>query len=323
MGACGGGTRRGLTHAALTELAGLLMATSSFEDLMQAVADLAGRAVPAASTCGITLAEDGHVITVASADALARARTLPAVTPLTCGDDGSPLPAGVLAESLRAALSARSTNESLQVVIALASDIGPCDQASITELGPGPTVRTIASSDDRAAKADLWQYQLGEGPTWDAVRSDEMIMVEDLPTDRRWPRWAPLAEGFGIGGVIAVPLYTDTILGVINLYSELPREYDDLDLEAVKVIAAHASVVLAHTRTTEHLKRAIDTRTLIGQAQGMLMARHGLTPNTAFAALRRYSQNTNTRITATAEQLVSTGRLPGLKRQINAIKVNE
>ena len=39
---------------------------------MQAVADLAGRAVPAASTCGITLAENGHVITVASADALAR-----------------------------------------------------------------------------------------------------------------------------------------------------------------------------------------------------------------------------------------------------------
>jgi GAF domain-containing protein len=61
-----------LTHAALTELAGLLMATSSFEDLMQAVADLAGRAVPAAATCGITLSEDGHVITVASADALAR-----------------------------------------------------------------------------------------------------------------------------------------------------------------------------------------------------------------------------------------------------------
>lgn len=62
----------GLTQDALAELAGLLMATSSFEDLMQAVADLAGRAVPAATTCGITLSQDGHVITVPSADALAR-----------------------------------------------------------------------------------------------------------------------------------------------------------------------------------------------------------------------------------------------------------
>ena len=62
----------GLGESALTELAGSLMATSSFEELMQAVADLAGRAVPAAATCGITLSQDGHVITVASADALAR-----------------------------------------------------------------------------------------------------------------------------------------------------------------------------------------------------------------------------------------------------------
>jgi GAF domain-containing protein len=62
----------GLTEAALTELAGLLLATSSFEDLMQKVADLSRRAVPQASTCGITLSESGHVITVASADSLAR-----------------------------------------------------------------------------------------------------------------------------------------------------------------------------------------------------------------------------------------------------------
>lgn len=65
-------SRDGLTRTALAELAGLLMATASFEDLMQKIADLARRAVPAASTCGITLSMDGHVITVASADALAR-----------------------------------------------------------------------------------------------------------------------------------------------------------------------------------------------------------------------------------------------------------
>jgi GAF domain-containing protein len=62
----------GLTQAALSELAGLLMATTSFEDLMQAVADLSARMVPAAATCGITLSEEGHIVTVASADALAR-----------------------------------------------------------------------------------------------------------------------------------------------------------------------------------------------------------------------------------------------------------
>ncbi len=60
-----------VSRAALSELAGLLMATTSFEELMQSVADLAGRMIPAALTCGITLTEKGHVITVASADRLA------------------------------------------------------------------------------------------------------------------------------------------------------------------------------------------------------------------------------------------------------------
>ena len=62
----------GVTDAALTELAGLLLATDSFDDLMQQTAELAARTVPAATTCGITLAESGRVVTVGSADALAR-----------------------------------------------------------------------------------------------------------------------------------------------------------------------------------------------------------------------------------------------------------
>ncbi|MGI8678180.1 MAG: GAF and ANTAR domain-containing protein [Jatrophihabitans sp.] len=65
-------TPQGITDAALTELAGLLMSSNSFEDLMQQSAELAARLVPAAATCGITMAADGRVLTVGSADALAR-----------------------------------------------------------------------------------------------------------------------------------------------------------------------------------------------------------------------------------------------------------
>jgi AmiR/NasT family two-component response regulator len=70
--------------------------------------------------------------------------------------------------------------------------------------------------------------------------------------------------------------------------------------------------VLAHTRTTQNLWRAIDTRNLIGQAQGILMARYGLTADKAFAVLRRYSQARHTRLAVVAEELTSTGDLPDL-----------
>ena len=45
------------SRAALSELTGRLLTTSSFEDLPQQVANPSGRAVPAASTRGITLSE--------------------------------------------------------------------------------------------------------------------------------------------------------------------------------------------------------------------------------------------------------------------------
>ena len=230
----------------------------------------------------------------------------------TCTDDGSVLSAGVMAESMRQAMTRKTPEEALRAVIVMALGCAPCDQASITVLGPGRTLETVAASDDRVVKADRLQYELREGPCLDAVFTDGVFRVEDLAADSRWPQWAPLADGLGIGALLAVHLYTDTALGALNLYSEQPREYDDLDLEVAKVVAAHASVVLAHTRTTQNLWRAIDTRNLIGQAQGILMARYGLTPERAFAVLRRYSQARHTRLAAVAEELTSTGHLPDL-----------
>jgi GAF domain-containing protein len=55
---------------ALQELAELLLATSSFQDLLQSIAELSVRSVPGVLTCGITMANGGRVITVASADTL-------------------------------------------------------------------------------------------------------------------------------------------------------------------------------------------------------------------------------------------------------------
>jgi GAF domain-containing protein len=56
---------------ALSELAGLLLATESFTELVQGVAELAVRTVDPVATCGITLAEQDRVFTVAAADELA------------------------------------------------------------------------------------------------------------------------------------------------------------------------------------------------------------------------------------------------------------
>ncbi|WP_267936116.1 ANTAR domain-containing protein [Saccharothrix sp. S26] len=52
------------------------------------------------------------------------------------------------------------------------------------------------------------------------------------------------------------------------------------------------------------------SRDLIGQAKGILMERHKITADEAFAKLARASQGTNTKLHDVADHLTRTGQLP-------------
>ena len=58
--------------SALADLAGLLLETDSFHDVMQCLAQACTQIVPNVLTAGITVANAGRIITVAAADALGR-----------------------------------------------------------------------------------------------------------------------------------------------------------------------------------------------------------------------------------------------------------
>jgi hypothetical protein len=97
--------------------------------------------------------------------------------------------------------------------------------------------------------------------------------------------------------------------GVLILYSRSGDGFDPEDMLEAQVMAAHASVALA-TQFKEHqLHQALETRTVIGQATGILIERFGLTPDQAFAVMRRVSQHHNIKLHVLAENLVQTGIL--------------
>jgi len=75
-------------------------------------------------------------------------------------------------------------------------------------------------------------------------------------------------------------------------------------------MAAQAAVALANAQHSEGMDTALRGRTVIGQAQGILMERFALTANQAFSVLVRYSQTNNTRLRTLAEQVVATRKLP-------------
>jgi GAF domain-containing protein len=224
----------------------------------------------------------------------------------------SDLPLARIAESMREALARRSPAEAFEVMARTAAGQGPWHAASITVLGTGDVPVAAASSDPLARLADSRQLELSEGPGWDALRSEDLHVADDVTSDERWPRWSPLAAEMGFSATVAVPLFTDTRLGAMTLYSRFPYAFDAPDIERAQILGAHVSVVAAHTRMEQNLWKAIDGRNLIGQAQGILMERYQLTAEQSFALLRRYSQAQNVKLAVLARQLVETGMLADL-----------
>jgi len=78
--------------------------------------------------------------------------------------------------------------------------------------------------------------------------------------------------------------------------------------EAV-AFAAHAAIALESAQTEAHLRSGMVTRTVIGQAEGILMERLKLTVDQAFAVLSRLSEQSNVKLREVARTLVETGEL--------------
>lgn len=60
----------------------------------------------------------------------------------------------------------------------------------------------------------------------------------------------------------------------------------------------------------QHLRQAVEGHQIIGQATGIMMERHRLTPTVAFELLRVASQNRNIKLRKIAQRVIDTGQEP-------------
>ena len=67
-------------------------------------------------------------------------------------------------------------------------------------------------------------------------------------------------------------------------------------------------------KQVEQLEVAVDHRTVIGQAQGILMVQLNIDAAAAFEYLKRVSSRTNTKLIDIADQIAETRALPEIKR---------
>ena len=220
--------------------------------------------------------------------------------------------ADAFAEMARALLAEEDVQATLQKICDLAVEtIDGCDHAGISFL-KGRKVETPAASDDVPRMVDAIQYEVGEGPCLDAIREHEVFQTGDLGRESRWPQFASRAQReTGITSMLSFRLFVEgDTLGALNLHSKAADAFGAESRTVGLVFAAHAAVALSSAIHDEQREEALQSRDLIGQAKGILMAREGITADQAFDMLRRASQRLNVKLRDVAGGVVDRSAAP-------------
>jgi GAF domain-containing protein len=165
---------------------------------------------------------------------------------------------------------------------------------------------TAAYSGEMALAADELQYAKGYGPCMDAGRGGVLLRIDDMDTEERWPDYVSLVrEKAGVRSSLSVPLpYQGSSIGALNNYSSQPAAFASPEslqagLEVAEVVAVAVANADAHWQLGEqarNMRIAMDSRAVIEQAKGVLMAQRHVDAEQAFEILREASQRYNRKL---------------------------
>jgi GAF domain-containing protein len=175
---------------------------------------------------------------------------------------------------------------------------------------PDRNLLTVCASGPVPRQLDELQVETGTGPCLTAARKQIVVRMHDVAADTRWTEFCAAALDRGVASMLCVPLFLDDQkLGTLSLYGEKPGAFRENVEPVARVLATLSAIALADSRHRERMDRALHNRDLIGQAKGILMARHGIGADAAFDMLRTHSQRTNSKLLAVVERVVETGAL--------------
>jgi GAF domain-containing protein len=220
--------------------------------------------------------------------------------------------AGVFARMSGLLLNEETLETSLSLLSALAHETVTGTNGAGVSVIDGRRRVSSGSTDDRVREADSLQYELDEGPCLTAAMTRELVRIDDLATDRRWPRWAEAARPLGLRATLSAPLVAgETPLGAIKVYADTPGAFDGHSEQLLTLFSAQAALLVANVQTytrakrlSQDMRQAVHDRDVIGVAKGVLMGRHAVDEDTALRMLLTRGQEEDAGLAAAARAVV-------------------
>lgn len=199
-----------------------------------------------------------------------------------------------------------------------AADVLDASAAGVLLTDERGRLRLVAASTHEMRTLEVFELQSAEGPCADAYRQGDQLMVEDFRREERWPTFTPRALAAGFLAALAVPVrLRNERLGALNVFADRPAGLDAENLRIAQGLADVAAIGILQERALSdaqgrvaHLQRALNSRVLIEQAKGVLTERWGVSPDEAFARLRRHARRNGLRLQHVCLDVVGGAALP-------------
>lgn len=188
----------------------------------------------------------------------------------------------------------------------------PVTGVSISTLGEVLGLESVEASDAIIRRIDDLQFDLGEGPCWDAFDLGEPVIEPDFRNRprRTWPLFTEGVRPHDVGALFAVPVSLGTVrLGAIDLYHSDPIE---LDQEAIEQLMVFGGII--GRRVLERaLRSSADigdpgegrhSRHRIHQAAGFEIAQLGVSADDALLLLQARAYSSGSSMAEVAEQVL-------------------
>ena len=201
-------------------------------------------------------------------------------------------------------------------VATLSGAVGVAIECGVT-LQRRKRTRTVAGSSPRAVALDRIEQSMGDGPCLEALRTKTMVVVTDVDTDPRWPEYQRQLAANAVRSTVGIPLEIGPdAAAALNFFAAGKGVFTQSIVEDAAGFADLAGRALRlavrigiHQARAEDLQAAMEHRTAIDLACGVIMGQNRCSQEEAMAMLSKVSSNRNQKLRDVAADLLS--NLPG------------
>jgi GAF domain-containing protein len=204
----------------------------------------------------------------------------------------------------------------IQQIVSAAKALLRVDGAGLMLADERGELRWATASDQQTQLIEEGQERLGQGPCVNAFAEHAPMAMRDAAKEPHWGRITDVVTGQEMRAGLSVPVQLEGgPIGSLDLYSADPRNWDQAEISAAQVYAALAATLLSQAvvaqvkgRLAEQLQVALEHRSRIERAKGMLMVQEGIDDSAAFELLRGTARSSRRPLIDVVNEVLSAGR---------------